>query len=301
MKLSQLRHFVTVAQLGGLRRAARHLGVAQPAITRSIRDLEHELGATLFQRSAAGMVLTPIGEAFARRSAAVQLELERASDEVRQLKGVSAGTVAIGLSTAPHVSMLPRVLVPFCRQFPDVRLRISEGLFPALEADVREGSIDFYIGPLSEEQVGGEFTVEKLFDNERIILGRRGHRLAGARSLADLTGAKWVATSVTISSAAELDPLFESEGLPLPVIAVEAQSALSMIVVASSTDLLAMLPRQWLGFAATSRLLTHIAIDQPIKAPAICIVYRSRLPLTPIAETLCDMFRRAALNIGDKA
>lgn len=299
MKLAQLRHFVAVAELGGLRRAARHLAIAQPAITRSIRDLEHELGATLFQRSALGMTLTPIGEAFARRSAAIQLELERARDEVQQLKGVSAGSVSIGLSTAPHVSMLPKVLTPFRRHFPDVRLRIAEGLFPALASDVLDGSIDFYIGPLSEEHVSGEFVVEKLFDNERVILGRRGHPLAQASRLSDLTGAQWVGTSVTLSSEAELNPLFEEEGLPPPAIAVEAHSALSMIVVAASSDLLAMLPRQWLAFAATSRLLTHIEIDRPIKAPAICVVYRSRLPLTPIAERLCDLFRRAATNIED--
>lgn len=297
MKLSQLRHFVSVAELGGLRRAARHLGVAQPAITRSIRDLEHELGATLFQRSAAGMALTPIGEAFARRSAAVQLDLQRARDEVQQLKGVSAGSVSIGLSTAPHVAMLPRVLVPFRQAFPDVRLRITEGLFPALEANVRDGSIDFYIGPLSEENAGGEFTVEKLFENERIVLGRRGHPLAAAKRLVDLREAQWVATSVTSTSEAELNPLFEGEGLPAPVIAVETQSALSMVVVAASSDLLAMLPRQWLGFATSSRLLTHIPIEPSIRAPAICFVRRSKLPLTPVAERLCDLFRRSALNM----
>lgn len=298
MKLSQLRHFETVAELGGLRRAARHLGVAQPAITRSIRDLEHELGATLFQRNASGMTLTPIGEAFAKRSAVVRLELDRARDEVQQLKGISAGSVSIGLSTAPHVSMLPKVLEPFRRQYPNVRLRIAEGLFPAIESSVRDGSIDFYVGPLSEESAAGDFVVEQLFENERIVLGRRGHPLSDATRLTDLRDAQWVATSVTLSSEAELTPLFEREGLPSPVIAVEAQSALSMIVVAASSDLLAMLPRQWLDFAASSGLLTHIPIDRPIAAPAICVVRRSRLPLTPVAERLCDLFRRAALNVA---
>ena len=71
MKLTHLRDFLAVADRGGLRRAAKHLGLAQPAISRSIRELEHELGATLFERSTSGMVLTPIGEAFRRRTAAI--------------------------------------------------------------------------------------------------------------------------------------------------------------------------------------------------------------------------------------
>lgn len=298
MKLTQLRHLTAVAELGGLRRAARHLGLAQPAITRSIRDLEHELGATLFERSAGGMKLTPIGEAFVRRSVAVQMELDRARDEVQQLKGAATGAVSIGLSTAPHVSMLPKVLEPFRRRYPEVRLRIAEGLFPALEPEIRDGSIDFYVGPLSEDRLAGEYAVEKLFDNQRVVLCRRGHPLAGATSLGELADARWVTTSVTINSEAELFPLFERRGLPNPVIAVQAQSALSMITVAASSNILAMLPRQWLDFARAGRLLTHIRLKEELAAPAICIVARASLPLTPVAEHLCDLFRRSGLNQG---
>ena len=299
MKLAQLNHLIAVAELGGLRRAARHLGIAQPAITRSIQELEHELGVTLFERSASGMTLTPIGEAFVRRSTAVQQELERARDEVRQLKGVSTGTVSIGLSTAPHVSMLPVVLGPFQRRYPQVRLRITEGLFPAMEADIRSGTIDFYVGPLAEEGLAGDFLSEKLFDNRRVILARRGHPLRHAKSLADLSEARWVATSVTVDSEAELWPLFQRHGLPKPVTAVQAQSALSMITVAAASDVLAMLPQQWLAFVRSSRLLVQIKVEEELAAPAIQIVSRSRLPLTPVAQHLCDLFRRSALNQPD--
>ena len=294
MKLTQIRDLIAVAELGGLRRAARHLGVAQPAITRSIRDLEHELGAVLFDRSAQGMTLTPIGRAFLRRSAAVQLELERARDEVLQLRGEAAGKVSIGLSTAPHVSLLPRVLEPFRRSFPDVRLDLREGLFPALESDIRDGLMDFYVGPLAEDRLSGEFVSEKLYDNRRLVFSRRGHPLASAGSLRDLVDTKWVSTSVTTNSEAELFPVFEAQGLPHPVIAVRAQTALSMISVASSSDLMALLPQQWLVFAMRSRLLSHVAISEQIAAPPICIVHRGNLPLTPVAERLCDLFRRAA-------
>ncbi|WP_010188364.1 LysR substrate-binding domain-containing protein [Sphingomonas sp. PAMC 26605] len=296
MKLAHLNHLIAVAELGGLRRAARHLGIAQPAITRSIQELEHELGVTLFERSASGMTLTPIGKAFVRRSTAVQQELERARDEVQQLKGISAGTVSIGLSTAPHVSMLPMVLEPFRRRYPEVRLRITEGLFPAMEADIRSGAIDFYVGPLAEETLAGDYIAEKLFDNRRVILAKRGHLLRHATSLAELGDARWVATSVTMDSEAELWPLFQRHGLPKPITAVQAQSALSMITVAAASDILAMLPQQWLAFVRSSRLLVQIKVKEELAAPAICVVFRSRLPLTPVAQHLCDLFRRSALN-----
>jgi LysR family transcriptional regulator, regulator of abg operon len=296
MKLNHIRDVIAVAERGSLRSAARHLGIAQPAITRSIRELEHELGATLFVRHVTGVALTPMGEAFVRRATAIQLELERTKDEIQQLKGVKTGTVAVGLSTAAHVALLPRVLRPFGKSFPDVQLRIAEGLFPAMEAELGDGSIDFYVGPLAEDSASSDFAVEKLFDNRRIVVGRRNHPLARAKSLAELKGAKWVATSVTISSDAELGPVFARFKLPPPVVAARTQTALSMIVLAAYSDYLAMLPEQWLDFVNTGRMLQHIDVSEELVAPSICIVRRARLPLTPVAEHLCDLFRRAAAH-----
>jgi LysR family transcriptional regulator, regulator of abg operon len=296
MKLNHLRDVIAVAERGSLRSAARHLGIAQPAITRSIRELEHELGAALFVRHVNGAALTPMGEAFLRRATAIQLELERTKDEIQQLKGIKTGSVAVGLSTAAHVALLPHVLRPFGKSFPAVQLRIVEGLFPAMEAELGDGSIDFYVGPLAEDSVSSDFAVEKLFDNRRIVVGRRNHPLARAKSLGELQGAKWVTTSVTISSEAELAPVFARFELPAPLIAARTQTALSMIVLAAYSDYLAMLPEQWLDFVKTGRLLHHFDVREELVAPSICIVRRARLPLTPVAEHLCDLFRRAAAH-----
>ncbi|HLG89164.1 MAG TPA: LysR substrate-binding domain-containing protein [Alphaproteobacteria bacterium] len=299
MKLTHLRDLVTAAQRGGFRRAARHLGIAQPAITRSIRELERELGATLFERGTTGVVLTPIGQAFFRRSVAIQLELERACDEVKQLQGIATGAVAIGLSTSPHMALLPQVIEPFRRRYPDVLLNISEGLFPAMEAGLRNGSIDFYVGPLSEHHLTGEFSSEKLFDNRRIVLARPGHPLADARSLTELADASWVTTSVTENKEAELNPVFDKYGLPPPKIAVQAHSALTVITVAASSDLLAMLPQQCLRSPHAIGRLEQIAVREQLTAPSIFMVTRSLLPLTPVAEHLSDLLRRAALHSVD--
>lgn len=296
MKLTQIRHLIAVAQKGGLRRAARHLNVAQPAITRSIRELEHELDASLFERRSTGMVLTPVGEAFFKRGAAVQRELERAADEVRQLKGVLEGSVSLGLSTAAHLTLLPRVLGPFQQRFPNVLLHVAEGLYPEMENGLREGLIDFYVGPVWEQGLPSELASELFFENTRIVIGRAGGRFSDSRTLADLAQARWVATSVTASAKDELYPVFEHLGLPQPRIAATTRTALSTVAVVASSDLLAMMPAQWrVALRETGRLI-ELPLREPLRAPAICMVARSTLPLTPAAEHLADMFRRAALN-----
>jgi len=296
VKLNQIRDVVIVAERGSLRSAARHLGVAQPSITRNIRELEHELGVELFERRVSGMVLTPLGEAFVRRATAIQLDLERARDEIQQLRGVATGTITVALSTAAHLAMLPRILPPFAKRFPDVRIKLVEGLFPAMEAGLHDGAIDFYVGPLGENSMVAELVVERLFDNFRMVVCRRNHPLAGARSLAELSEARWVATSVTWNRDAELGPVFERHNLPVPKISVEAQTGLSMMLVAAHSDLLAMLPRQWQHLVDTAGLLQKIEVKETLTAPTICIARRARLPLTPAAEYLCDLVRRAGLQ-----
>lgn len=294
MKLHHIRDIVAVAETGSLRSAARRLDIAQSAITRSIRELEHELGAMLFERRAKGVVLTPIGEAFVRRARGIQLDLDRAREEVAQLKGQAAGSVSIGLSSAPHIALLPRVVEPFRRRFPDVRLTVQEGLFPSLEADLQDGRLDFYVGPMTRDAQPVELLVEHLFENQRIIVARIGHPMGLAGSLADLAQAKWI--SSTFNADLELYPEFEAHGLPRPQIAATTETAFSMLSLVSSSDLLAMLPQQWVDVISDAGRIQQIRIRERLAAPPICLVRRARLPLTPAAEHLCDLFQRAALH-----
>src|SRR5258705_11931080 len=97
MRLSQIRDFLAVVESGGIRAAARELGVSQPAITRSVRRLEAELHTRLLQRTPTGVVPTQAGRAFLARARAAQAELRKAEGEADQL-GEKGGSVAFGVS-----------------------------------------------------------------------------------------------------------------------------------------------------------------------------------------------------------
>ncbi|MDF7775608.1 LysR substrate-binding domain-containing protein [Sphingomonas sp. AOB5] len=296
MKLNQIRDVLAVHERGSIRAAARHIGIAQPAVSRSIRELEHDLGVALFERSARGITLTPMGHLFMKRASAVHNELQQARDEIDQHRGQTTGLVRVGLSTVAHLSLLPGALDRFRARYPRVTLKIQEGLFPALEAALKEGALDFYAGPLAETPAPQEFVVETLFENMRRVFCRKGHKLAGATSLAALRDAEWISTTVTSNQGAELLPLFEGLGLAPPIIALHAPSALSMVLAAAHSDLLVMLPEQWLDSPLTRELLDCIPVVEALPGAPICMLHRARLPLTPAAEYLSDMLRRSALN-----
>lgn len=291
MKLNQFRDVVAIAERGSLRAAARHLQLAQPALTRSLQELEHELGVPLFERKARGMVLTPSGQVFVRRANNILNEVRRARDEVDQLHGGTRGKVAAGLSLAGHVALLPKALKPFKARYPDVQLHILDGTYPMLEAGLRDGSVDFYVGPQPEGPLPPEFVNEKLFDNTRVIIGRRNHPLAAARKLSDLEGAEWAGSWVTFHAEEEFCELFTRHNLPLPRVIFRGQSTFTLLIALTNTDLLAMVPIQFLS-AESASTLAPIRIKEILPAPPIVVVRRAGLPLTPAGDFLLDLLKR---------
>jgi DNA-binding transcriptional LysR family regulator len=294
MKLHQLRNVVAIAEHGSLRATARHLGVAQPALTRSISELERELGTPLFQRQARGVVLTPAGQLFLRRAGAIIRDVQRAKEEISQSEGGVQGSVVACFSVVPHVALLPRAIGPFRARYPKVQLHLIEGLYPTIEAGLLDGSVDFYAGPAPEGAPAAGLATETLFRNTRTVLGRRGHPLARACTLRELADAEWITTSITHAAEAELSQLFTQHRLPAPKLVMRTQSALSLMIALAYSDLLAMVPVQWTEFELAQHALHSIKLREPLVAPTIVLVRRAWLPLTPAAEFLADLLRRAS-------
>lgn len=301
MKLSNLRDLLAVAELGSLRAAGRHLGIAQPVITRSIRELERELGVSLFERHAKGVRLTDMGKIFVRRVESSQSEIRRAREEIAQLKGEMVGEVSVALSTATCMGLMPSALNAFRKRYPDGMVKVTESLFQPIENDLVSGRIDFWVGPLDPSGISPQFAVERMFDNNRRVVARKGHALASARSLRDLVGARWIRPTLsTRNTEGDFDAMFARLDLPPPKIVVQSRSALMTALTVANTDLLTILPQQWIDFAPMAGLFEPLDLIEPMLAAPMCIVKHQRMPLTPLAEHLCDQLRRAGTEYGHR-
>ena len=295
MKLSHIRDVLAVAELGSLRAAGRHVGVAQPAITRSIQEIEHELGAALFERHAKGVRLTSIGELFVRRAATVDSELRRARDEIEQAKGFSTGQVNMAMSIAASISLMPACIRAFEKRYPEALLQVSETLYQPIEQDIADGKIDFYVGALEPSNVSPRLSVEKLFDNQRFVIARKGHRLVAQGDIGGLNEARWLRPALSSrSSEADFKGWLRGIGVPDPKIVVHTRSALQTVLAVAASDLLTVVPRQWLELGALNESLDTLKWFQPLQAAPVCLVRQSDAPLTPMAEYLCDVIRRLA-------
>lgn len=162
MQMQHIQAIVAIAEAGSIRAAARHLGKTQPALTKTIRQLEDELQVPVFRRTSRGVVLTEIGSAVLLRAKSISAELRRLNDEVAQMRGGQAGSVSIHVSPVGAVLILPRAMHHFRRVLPGVDVQIANGLYPSALPPLREGQIDMLFGPAPAPEEARDLNVEPL-------------------------------------------------------------------------------------------------------------------------------------------
>ena len=190
MELKQLEYFVRVADLGSFTRAAAALDIAQPALSRQVRQLEVELRQTLLVRNGRGATPTEAGKLLLEHSRGILHQVQRAREELGRVRGALAGRVAIGLPTS-----LARVLtVPLTRQFraqmPEASISISEALSSSLQDGLINGRLD--VAVLYNAQRASEIDLLPLTEEELVLVSARPPGLAedsppGPSVLKDLT------------------------------------------------------------------------------------------------------------------
>ncbi|MCD0483363.1 LysR family transcriptional regulator [Streptacidiphilus sp. ASG 303] len=142
MEIRQLKYFIAVAEEANFTRAAQRVHISQPGISAQIRQLENDLGATLFDRSGRGAGLTAVGEvalAHAREVVAAAQSLRRSVDE---MNGLVRGKLVVGMVTACTVTPLFDALSAFHRAHPGVEVSLIEDDSDRLVGHVREGRAD---------------------------------------------------------------------------------------------------------------------------------------------------------------
>ncbi len=162
MELRHLRYFTAVVEDGGVRAAADRLGVAQPAISRQIKDLEGELGVALFQRAGRRLMLTDAGESYVRQVRKVLTQLEEAGERARAVARGRGGHLRIGLlENVSWSGPAPEALRRFARAYPGMQLDVRPMSSLEQFAQVAEGRLDGGFGYVPDDEVPrGIATVE---------------------------------------------------------------------------------------------------------------------------------------------
>jgi len=176
IRLRHLLCFLAIAQQGNLRRAAQALAITQPAVTKTLNELEEMLGTPLFVRGRKGATLTPEAELFLRHANASVEALVQAVDSVAGGPGEAPLRLGVLPTVAP--SFMPQVLRAFALQRPTAALRVHTGRNKQLLELLRSRELDAVIGRLSDPDVMAGLSFEHLYAEPVVIVLRAGHPLA---------------------------------------------------------------------------------------------------------------------------
>lgn len=175
LKLPLLRVADALETHGSLLKAASALGVGQPALTRSLQELEEITGVRLFDRHPRGVAPTEAGHVVIRLARRILGELRRADEELEALGAATGGTVAVGVLPVAAVGVLPGALIRLKLSHPAIQVRLQQGRTEELLPMLAARELDLVVGRLYAPAVPDGFLREALWEEPISILARADH------------------------------------------------------------------------------------------------------------------------------
>lgn len=224
--LAQLRLVRAVSELGSLGKASAALGVTQPALSRSLKELERQLGIPLFDRLPSGLRPTRFCDALLPYAANAIEESTRGLEEIRILAGASQEVVRIGAVSSLTASLIPALIRELIDSYPDICVKVTEGVDEVLVGALLAHEVDAIIcGPIPESD---EITraLDLGFGDVCTLLVGADHPFRGRTevSMAELLDQRRVALPRDTMPRKFFDQLARSHGLAAPAVTVETRS-----------------------------------------------------------------------------
>ena len=294
MRLQQLQLLLTLARTGSMRASAVIMNVTQPALTKALKQLEEEFGATLVVRSPKGVRLAPAGEMLAARAATVIREIERAREELSALTSDTQTTLSVGVSPAAALMLAANTISTFQSRWPRVRVHLVDALYPKALEQLRSGELNLSLGPLPPAGIGRDLQASALIDSPSVIVVKNGHRLAEAKRLNDLVSASWLLSGPLLGPGDPTHLGFEQRGLPAACVTVQCESFSTLLAVLPNMDTLAIVPKRFYDVHGPRMGLVALDLQETLPATTIHIFSRTDGPLSLPTQRLLDAFLQEA-------
>jgi LysR family pca operon transcriptional activator len=183
MKIRHLQCFMEVARLGHVGRAADQLAVTQPAVSKTLRELEEFLNVRLFTRGPKGLALTPLGEAFQHYAATGVVALQQAIDCVAQGKLQGDSNIRIGALPTVAVRLMPQAVRALTSQRRDAAVHLITGPNRILLERLKSRELDVVVGRLADPDQMIGLAFEQLYLERMAVVVHPHHPLVGERPL----------------------------------------------------------------------------------------------------------------------
>jgi len=295
LKLHDLHVLMAVAQAGSMSKAAVLLSTGQPAISRSIADLEHALGVRLLERRRQGISLTKYGEALLEGGTKAFDDLHQAVKNIDFLRDPSAGQVRIGGNPFLSATFIASAVDHMSRRYPRIVCHMTTGNVRTLHQDLAERTVDLLVtrlfGPITSEHLN----FEPLFDDPYAVVVSPDHPLARRRKieLAELRNERWVLPPSDGPLGAVALEAFRSSGLDYPHAAVIGPSEVRVSLLATGR-FISIVPKSSLLFSVRYSGLKILPVKYSFRSVPVGIVTLKGRVIAPVTKLFIDRCRELA-------
>ena len=292
----ELATFLAVARAGGVGAAAKLLSLTQPAITRSLKRLERQLGVALFVRHSTGMEMTPFGRTLIPYAETLESETERILEEINVLNGAAAGLARVGIVPSVAANLLPKAIERTLAASPGVQVRVVEATGNQLVSALIRSEIDFAIAGLPRDPIDENVLVSPLLEDEVSIVARAHHPLMddSGLSLAMLREHAWAMPEKGNVIWAGFHAMFRRAGMEAPRVAVSANSVHTLKSIVASTDFLTMLARVSIHLEERGGILAPLSLAEGRWRRRLGVLRRATGSMLPAANLLLLEIRNLA-------
>lgn len=265
MNIRQLKQFVAVAQSGSISRSAKDLNISQPALTRSLKNLEEDMGVELISRRSNGVFLTAYGEHLLEYASCIVGDSERVRREINAMRLGRRGQISIGVGPAFCGTILSGMIDRLLADGSQLEVRIVEGFIEDLCSELRSGSLDAVLSLFPENFDLSDLSFSNLCEVESLVVAGSDHKLANKRNVnrRQLALCDWVIADQKYAARTFREYLSREE-VPDGVHHVRANSLRVIKSMVVDSNYLAILPKMLIQEELNQGKL--VVIDGPAKA-----------------------------------
>jgi DNA-binding transcriptional LysR family regulator len=288
----ELRVILAVVHTGSMAKAAKTLGTSQPAISKTIADMEHTLGVRLLDRSRQGVQTTQYGDALVKCGIAVFNELKQGIDEIGFLADPTVGELRIGCPDNVATGVVQVAVERLLQKHPRITFHVETEV---LTHQLRERSVDLVIHRIPGA-VAEDFDSEILYEDPIVIVAGADNPWTRRRKivLADLLNERWVMPKSDSALWSSLIEAFHTNGLKPPRATVTVASLHVRMSLLTTGRYLSVRPRSTLRFQGKQPLIKALPIELPTARHPVAIVTLKNRALPPVVRLFVDCVREVA-------
>jgi len=300
MKFIQLRNFIAVIEAGTFRQAAKNLHLSQSSISKSLQQLEDEIGAEILHRGARGVIPTAAGEALLIRANLIEAELRHARNDVQMIQGAQLGEIRVCVSPTVAMGLLPRAIIEFQKARPRVSFVVSESVYPDMLPALRSGEIDIAICLVPARPRDETLSFVNLLKDRLVPVVRANHPFvrAGKVTLEDLLDLDWVIYRRSHTGLDVFEQTFTSNRLPLPKSTIECTSFACARALVENGDYVTLMPSQLFFGNRKPLSVALLALDSPMPTWQVAVITRAEHELSAVCVSFLDEIERVAAGFA---